>query len=316
MSLYAELLTNIRQISVAASLPSPSDASTQVALAADCQTVELSHGGIVARLTLPAKTALSAALLPIQDRQKGATTLSWRLPLEPSSTPSPHQTDALPWSATDLDPSSAVTCRQCRTAVVPAGAVKEWKDLPSENWAEMMEFWHCHKPDHAHALGDDAGKADEASLASRGYGASSLISAQGGVGFVDLTTLLFAESDCRHLTVSPSCHGLGNCLGHCLNDRPSSTPPLVLGDNTCWGIKKVAQPAFSASMAWSPIQMPQINPTLALITIKEWTSSRGWIVLSWLTVEPPHIARSFTSRECLGMNGGTCIFTFQLPVSQ
>jgi hypothetical protein len=79
-----------------------------------------------------------------------------------------------------------------------------WKDLPSENWAEMMEFWHCHKPDHKHGEdhGDASGKADEKTLAARGYGASSVISAQEGVGFVDLTTLLFTESDCQHLTVS------------------------------------------------------------------------------------------------------------------
>lgn len=212
MSLYAELLTNIRQISLAASLPSPSDASTKVTLSSDCKTVELRHGSHVSQLTLPAKTAIGATILPIQDRQKGTTAFSWRLPLDPSShsSSSQHQ-EALPWSATDLVPSSAVACRQCKTAVVPSGAVKVWKDLPSENWAEMMEFWHCHKPDHAHVHGTD-GKADENSLASRGYGASSAIAAQEGVGFVDLTTLLFAEGDCQCVTVSSSRYWLAKGL--------------------------------------------------------------------------------------------------------
>lgn len=204
-SLYAELLTNIRQISLAASLSSPSDASTQVALSADGRTVQLNHHGTTYQLALPAKAALGGIRLPIQDTQKAATTLSWRLPLDASSiTPPSHQLDPLSWSAGDLEPRSEVTCRRCSAAVVPAGAAKVWKDLPSENWAEMMEFWHCHKPDHVHDDDDKgpAGKADEKSLATRGYGASSAVSAQEGVGFVDLTTLRFTESDCRNVVVS------------------------------------------------------------------------------------------------------------------
>jgi hypothetical protein len=200
-TLYAELLANIRQISLATSLPSPCDASTQVTLSADRSTVELRHGSRNHSLTLPAKVALGGTLLPIQDKQKGTAALSWRLPLDASSLSPSHQANVYytPWSATDLDPSSGVACRHCGTAVVHAGAITAWKDLPSENWAEMMEFWHCHKPDHHHG---EAGKADEESLAARGYGAASTISAQQGVGFVDLTTLLFAETDCSNVTVS------------------------------------------------------------------------------------------------------------------
>ncbi|CCC06206.1 unnamed protein product [Sordaria macrospora k-hell] len=84
----------------------------------------------------------------------------------------------------------------------------------------MMEFWHCHKPDdhdhdhdghHHHqdkANGDATtgqnAKADDTSLAARGYGASSVISAQQSVGFIDLTTLLFIEQDCSNITYSLS----------------------------------------------------------------------------------------------------------------
>ena len=201
-ALYAELLANIRQISLAASLSSPSDASTQVSISADCRTVELKHRDVSHRLTLPAKAALGSTLLPINGKQNGSTTLSWRLPLDASSLSPPHSDDHMPWSATDLDPSSGVRCRQCGTDAVSPGTVKAWKDLPSENWAEMMEFWHCHKPDHHHGHEAESGKADEKSLAARGYGASSTISAQQGIGFVDLITLLFAEPDCQSLTVS------------------------------------------------------------------------------------------------------------------
>lgn len=207
-ALYAELLANIRQISLAAWLSSPCDASTRVAVLADCRTIELRHRNSIHLLTLPAKTALGSTLLPVQD-QKGSTSLSWRLPLGASSLPPSHQLDEMVWSATDLDPESGVACRQCATEVVCSGSVKVWKDLPSENWAEMMEFWHCHKPDHHHHHNpsEEDGKAGEESLAARGYGASSAISAQEGVGFVDLTTLLFEERDCQNVTVSLALSG-------------------------------------------------------------------------------------------------------------
>ncbi|KAL2127350.1 hypothetical protein VTI74DRAFT_10879 [Chaetomium olivicolor] len=240
-SLYAELLANIRQISLAASLPShsPADSSTQVTLASDCKTVVLSHRGNTQRLTLPAKASLGGTLLPIQQKQKGSSTLSWRLPLDASSLPQSHQSDTIPWSAIDLTSSSAatgVTCRQCNAGIVPPEVVREWKDLPSENWAEMMEFWHCHKPDHHHHNHHDHGengKADENSLAARGYGASSAISAQEGVGFVDLTTLLFAEADCRNVTFSLSTYEQGSPNRHTLPSTPTQPHNLNVFCTPC-----------------------------------------------------------------------------------
>ncbi|KAK3485662.1 HECT-like ubiquitin-conjugating enzyme-binding-domain-containing protein, partial [Neurospora crassa] len=181
--LYAELLSNIRQISLAVSLGSASDASTRVAVAANGETVELTHHGQSHTLHLPAKVAVGGAILPIQ--RPGASALSWRLPLGQGTYTDASSAESSTWTATDLK-----------------------ADLPSENWAEMMEFWHCHKPgdhDHDHHHHDKSNgvdatgqndRADDMSLAARGYGASSAISAQEGVGFVDLTTLLFVEQDC------------------------------------------------------------------------------------------------------------------------
>ncbi|KAK4247425.1 ubiquitin-conjugating enzyme E2-binding protein [Corynascus novoguineensis] len=202
-NLYAELLANIRQISLAATLPSPCDASTQVVVSADCKSVVLKHRNSTHTLTLPAKTSLGPTVLPIQEKQSGSKSLEWRLPLDVASLPVSNQADCMPWSATDLGTGSGVACRRCGSDIVRPGSVTVWKDLPSENWAEMMEFWHCHKPDHHHHDHDAKnGKAAEENLATRGYGASSAISAQKGVGFVDLTTLLFDEADCETVTVS------------------------------------------------------------------------------------------------------------------
>lgn len=222
--IYAELLPNIGRISLAISLKPPStDASTRVAVKADGLNVELRHHGEVQTLRLPSKVSLGGTVLPIQIQ--GTGTLSWPLPLVPlGGFQSPERNTTgegiSAWSATDLKVGSHVSCRKCGNVIVQNGRITAWKDLPSENWAEMMEFWHCHKPDHPHhnhshnsvsdstknspkTLGSgDETKADDASLSARGYGASSHIAAQKGIGFVDLTTLLFAESDCAGITVS------------------------------------------------------------------------------------------------------------------
>ena len=190
----------------------------------------------MAQLALPAQVLAppNRALTPGVPSAHG---LAWRLPLAPGAvagmgyvSPSPLrqlEEAAVPWPATALQPGGPVHCRGCGGEVVAPGTVGGWKDLPSENWAEMMEFWHCHKPgdhghDHGHGHGDDqhhrnqregadavagngvrgAPKADEQSLASRGYGANSVISAQKSVGFVDLTSFLFAEEDCTSVMVS------------------------------------------------------------------------------------------------------------------
>ncbi|KAK3393183.1 ubiquitin-conjugating enzyme E2-binding protein [Podospora didyma] len=221
-SIYAELLSNIRQISLAVSLRSPSDGSTRVAVTADGSDVELRHQGEMQRLALPAKIAHGGAVLPINTQ--GVSTLTWRLPLDPTSSQQKNTTDgdAAPWSATDLEAGSAVTCRQCGAVVVDRDAIKVWKDLPSENWAEMMEFWHCHKPNEAEHHSHENGKADDRSLAARGYGASSNISAQNGVGFVDLTTLLFSESASASLTFSTSGYEHGSTDRHALAETNAS----------------------------------------------------------------------------------------------
>lgn len=306
-TLYAELLANIRQISLAASLSSPCDASTRVTLSADSRTVELRHGSSNYHLTLPAKAALGGTLLPVQDKQKGTTALSWRLPLDVSSLSSSHQAndDRMSWSATDLDPGSEVSCRRCGTAVVPAGSVEAWKDLPSENWAEMMEFWHCHKPEHRHNDDGEAGKADEESLAARGYGASSAISAQEGVGFVDLTTLLFAETNCQNVTVSLRHGQVFLCLAAGLLFYPTLRV-LVMGGHQ------------EGSQAGAPRLNGMDTDTNAPDRYWHLPAHAGhWLVINlpsgtgyflwWTTTCPPPFARSFTRQECSGINGGTYI---------
>lgn len=51
-------------------------------------------------------------------------------------------------------------CKSCESKLISSETITTWKALPSETWAEMMDFWHCHKPsddgghNHSHAHSD------------------------------------------------------------------------------------------------------------------------------------------------------------------
>ncbi|KAF6813631.1 HECT-like ubiquitin conjugating enzyme-binding domain containing protein [Colletotrichum sojae] len=231
-SVYAELLTNIRQLSVAVSLPSPADSSTAGSLTADGATLHLRHAGTQTSLPLPGKVQVSrAAALPAPLR--GSRAIAWRLPLAEAQTPPPARSthdEPVPWTATDLLPGSSVSCRGCSAVLVSEGRAGEWKDLPSENWAEMMDFWHCHKPT------DHEDRHDHEHLEKRGYGASSSIAAQPGVGMVDLTSFLLCESDCTELLFSSSFREAGSDTSSAVLAGDASPPPRVL-HVSCSGCK-------------------------------------------------------------------------------
>jgi hypothetical protein len=114
--------------------------------------------------------------------------------------------DFVPWTAADMSPSTKLRCRGCENVVLdmprcadgsentgPAGWT--WKDLPSGNWAEMMDFWHCHKPDppEGHGHGEDP------NAQTKGYGAANQVVATAGTVLVDVATFLVSEVDCRGL---------------------------------------------------------------------------------------------------------------------
>ncbi|KAF7960156.1 hypothetical protein EAE96_001755 [Botrytis aclada] len=191
--IYAELLSNIRQISILAFLDTPSDASTKAELLADGISLKLNHAEQDIRLLLPSKVVLNS---PLREFPLGSLELSWRLPLAEDyqrADVDTAQTIEAPWSAKDMVIGEQFfECRRCSTTIVEADRIKEWRDLPSEGWAEMMDFWHCHKPsDHA-----DHSHENENLASTKGYGANAKFNAQPGIGLMDHSTFLLAETDC------------------------------------------------------------------------------------------------------------------------
>lgn len=259
-NIYAEFLPRLGRISVVIHLPTQSTHKTKVLVSRDGLHLIVDHDGASTKLRLPVKTRIAGEHLP-GEVKPGHDKISWRLfPTPVEAEAAQHiAPDSVPWSAADLKPGLRVACRACDETIVAGETVKTFKDLPSENWAEMMEFWHCHKPTDAHsteiAAGDAQNKASEDDLASRGYGANSIISAQNGVGFVDLMTILFSQNDCKCLMVS-----ISRINQSILNPTSTSSTPFSSGR----ALKKVS--AFL--VVWLPIHLPEIEPVARLALSK------------------------------------------------
>ncbi|KAK0127560.1 hypothetical protein ONS96_007094 [Cadophora gregata f. sp. sojae] len=205
--IYAELLSNIRQISVIVALDAPCGPSTKAELSADGQDFILHHDGDTFTLNLPGQ----AVRIQLQKPVLGNKELSWRIPIAGQTTRASIEdakSNEAPWSAKELSDDAEFACRDCGVVILEKGTIKVWKDLPSENWAEMMEFWHCHKPDvpaeEANGLKEHGHVHHSQIAASKGYGASSKFIPSNGIGFIDLTSFLLTSNDCTNVEILQS----------------------------------------------------------------------------------------------------------------
>lgn len=203
ITLYAEFLLHIRTVTLFASLRTVHTRETTAKLSTDGCDITVTHegesatirlpikvqGGGDAALSLPAQPPSKELTLRLQMEEKEGSDLLGALQSEE------RKANLVPWTGAALSTMHGATicCRSCGKAVVPYGKIGEWRDLPNENWAEMMDFWHCHKPDEHH-LHDDT---HHAVVGKKGYAAGNRLKAARGVGFVDLASFLFAEQDCE-----------------------------------------------------------------------------------------------------------------------
>lgn len=145
--LYAEVLTNIRQVTLYASLQTTKNKETKIDLSSDKKVITVHHDGESSSIYLPTQISGTAAITIPAERAKE---LSVRLEIEDVSELRPADEDLrgveVPWSADGLTSETSMFCKACQSSILGPGRVKVWKDMPSENWAEMMDFWHCHKP--------------------------------------------------------------------------------------------------------------------------------------------------------------------------
>lgn len=199
--LYAEVLANIRQANIYASLETDKNEHTKVDIASDKKTITVSHDGGTASIYLPTKISGTAEVNISVGPSGRAKEMTLRLELAEIENLRPvedtYGNDG-PWSASDLDPNTRLRCCVCEAELLTNEVSLHFKDLPSEHWAEMMDIWHCHRPQDVEP---GRGKDAEAAADCKGYGSSTKVKAAHGIGFVDTASFLFAEKSCRNVQV-------------------------------------------------------------------------------------------------------------------
>ncbi|KAL1961794.1 hypothetical protein VTN77DRAFT_1044 [Rasamsonia byssochlamydoides] len=276
--MHAELLANIRQLTLYVSLPnsppsSEHESTISLSESRRAVTVYFTHGEgnekveVAETLKLPARVSeASRRTLNFAGHRVGVKDdvdtaagtrreFSFRLPedqdegVDMAPNNGLQDDDFVPWTAEDMSACTALHCRFCSRVVLGGTRTKiqttsedaasgwTWKDLPSGNWAEMMDFWHCHKPDpHEHEPEHEREQqetAEDRTASIKGYGAASQVVATPGTILVDVASFLVAEVDCQGLKksevaaptssglsstrVNVECEGCGAILG--MEDR-------------------------------------------------------------------------------------------------
>ena len=241
ISLYAEYLLNIRQVTIYATLKNLADKRLQAHVSSDRKTLSVAYDGASKTIEFPSGVAGKATVdLPVDAQEF----LSLRLEIaedEDADKP-PHGVGMAvandqPWSAASLSPDVEMACRACAAALVRPGVVKEWRDLPRKGWAEAMDMWHCHKP---------AGSTNGTHPARDGkYGVLEGLVLQGETGLVDTCHFLVPE-------------------GACVGIKVRSSFPLRC--DTCkvrrGGKKETLSQGFGRAMKVPPIQLPETEKCL------------------------------------------------------
>ncbi|GKZ22100.1 hypothetical protein AbraCBS73388_008037 [Aspergillus brasiliensis] len=222
LHLHAELLPNIRQLTLYISVPpntprsnlqiTLSDSRRAVTVTASLPTTNTNQDdppSTSETIKLPARVSESSRRILQTHQQQPISTqseceYSFRMSVDDND-PSLHKDEStlndgfIPWTATDMSARTRLRCVKCHNPVMDGGKV--WKDLPSGNWAEMMDFWHCHKPDPPEEERNKNGEEDPNAVV-KGYGAGNQLVAVEGTVLVDVTTFLVKGVDCLGVKVS------------------------------------------------------------------------------------------------------------------
>ncbi|CDR47763.1 CYFA0S37e00364g1_1 [Cyberlindnera fabianii] len=155
MLYYAEVLERIRSVFIAVELTGTVPAEAILVNVIDSSKIIVQPPSQeTITIELPRKVANIT-----QEQLKACVkvrnhTMSLRLPLEgkPSHDRSVNQlmklSSSYKWNALELRKMHdyKLTCTQCQDPLVNSKDISATTEMPSELWAEMMDFWHCHKP--------------------------------------------------------------------------------------------------------------------------------------------------------------------------
>ncbi|KAF2109491.1 ubiquitin-conjugating enzyme E2-binding protein [Lophiotrema nucula] len=273
ITLYAELLLHIRTVTLFASLKSSHAHETKANLSSEGCEVTITHEGERATIRLPVKATGGGDAALSFPASPSSKELTLRLQIEEQEgsdflrgdLAELRKLNIVPWDGASLNEREKVEvrCKSCSTVVVAEGEVREWRDLPNENWAEMMDFWHCHKPDEHH-LHDHT---HEEHMEKKGYAAGNKLAAQEGIGFVDLTSFLLFPRDCEGAEISGEDSVL--VCKHCKHTL-GTTDEQASG----WRIWKWCISIPSTSSSGSSSALHDSSPRISTYSVQKWISAR------------------------------------------
>jgi hypothetical protein len=192
-SLYAEFLLNIRQIAVYSTLSAKATAKSKLALSEDRGSISLQDAG--GKVTIKFPHGISASKeFECPEVVPGESSVRFNMDASMLSKETSFMSHPNgPWQAGDLEENTMLGCRSCRAPLLDRSAMV-WADLPREDWAEMMDFWHCHKPDsNDKPTGQESMKA---------YAAANRPRLSTGVGFINTCHIYLDVRDCSKVKVS------------------------------------------------------------------------------------------------------------------
>ena len=198
--LYAELLIHIRQLTLHATLETEKNQDTKILLSFDKKVITALHEGTAASIYLPTQIAGTAN---VTFPRKRSTELSLKLQIEDlhelQQALEASSDVEVPWAASKLTKKISVSCKSCKSPILSSECIAKWKDLPSENWADLMDLWFCHKPH------DNGNEENTTAAESKGFSAKSTLGVAPGVGLVDFLSFLVHQNDCSDIKVSMCC---------------------------------------------------------------------------------------------------------------
>lgn len=195
INLYAEFLLNISQVTIHASLNIQGRPDELAYLHSDRQRIRVQYAGEEAVITYPTGIVGKAtAHIPLEV----ASSLSLRLEISEKGDPAWRAlevTNDSSWTASRFTRETCIACRSCQTLLLREhDDALQWKDLPRDGWAEMMDFWHCHKPPQ--------GTNDDLSVKREIFHTASQPSVRRGIAFIDICDIIVDLDNCKNISVS------------------------------------------------------------------------------------------------------------------
>ncbi len=200
IEIYAELLRNIRAISIVISLHK-SFSSASATISPEGDGLAIRRDDAERRIKLPCRPSIlkrkyansplaiskSSQAEPNSDFEEYVA----RIPL-PDATLDDETDDiddSVPWNADNVSNATGFSCERCNHNLLRTQRVATWQDLPHDDWAEMMDLWHCHKPHEKEPNGNREG-------AEKGYSANEgIVRVKDGMGYVGAAYVLVAKGD-------------------------------------------------------------------------------------------------------------------------